>query len=338
MDNFKTIISDYLGYLEHFISAPIDPDNRLFFGFLLTSLLVAFLLYLRRAKGTGLREFLFPTSVWSHPTAWLDVRYFFFHSLIGKFLIFGAGTAALGIGIFSGVSIAGDVGMIVAIGPESPVLRATCAIISMIVIFLATDFMAFYLHYLQHKIPVLWQFHKVHHCGEVMHPLSNFREHPIDNLTYDVLGNLFAGVLFGLLVAAFGYKPTIPNIVGYSAFGLIFNSAAYSLRHSHIWLRWPGNWSKVLGSPAHHQVHHSRHPDHLDKNFAFMLPIWDVLFNTYEMPEDNRDVEFGIVADASELNSCLNLYLIPFRDAYRILNSDHKKTEAIISSEADQSA
>jgi sterol desaturase/sphingolipid hydroxylase (fatty acid hydroxylase superfamily) len=100
--------------------------------------------------------------------------------------------------------------------------------------------------------------------------------------------------------------------------------AAYSLRHSHIWLKWPGVWSKILGSPAHHQVHHSRHPDHLDKNFAFMLPVWDILFKTYEMPEDNRDVEFGIVEDSSDLNSCMSLYTIPFRDAYRVWKQGRK--------------
>ena len=324
MDNIQTVFSDYLSYASQVFSALSDPENRLFIGFLLTSLITAYILYLRRAKGSGFREFLFPDEVWSHPTAWLDVRYFFFHSLIGKFLIFGAGTTALSAGIFSGINIAGDIGMMSAIGPENPALRMTLAITAMIILFLVADFMSFYLHYLQHKIPLLWQFHKVHHSGEVMHPLSNFREHPVDNLTYEVVGGLVVGIIFGILISAFGYKPTLPKIVGYSAFGLFFNAAAYSLRHSHIWLRWPGNWSKVLGSPAHHQVHHSRHPDHLDKNFAFMLPIWDVLFKTYEMPEDNRDVEYGIVGDSSELNSCVNLYVIPFRDAYHLLKS--KKT------------
>ena len=77
---------------------------------------------------------------------------------------------------------------------------------------------------------------------------------------------------------------------------------------------------------THHHIHHSCHPDHLDKNFAFTFPIWDVLFKTYHMPEDNRDVEFGIVEDSSELNSCVNLYFIPFRDAYRVMKGSYVKT------------
>ncbi|MGI9367986.1 MAG: sterol desaturase family protein, partial [Ruegeria sp.] len=41
----------------------------------------------------------------------------------------------------------------------------------LLVFYLVVDFIWFYVHYLQHKIPVLWQFHKVHHSAEVMHPL-----------------------------------------------------------------------------------------------------------------------------------------------------------------------
>ena len=65
-----------------------------------------------------------------------------------------------------------------------------------------------------------------------------------------------------------------------------------------------------------------------------MFPVWDVLFKTYVMPEDNRDVEFGIVEDSSELNSCINLYVVPFRDAYRVIKSG-KKTEPVGPLKAD---
>ena len=328
MTAIEDIFISYGDYASEFFLSMTNPESRLFLGFLFTSFIVAYILYLRRSRGTGFFRFLFPKSVWDHPTAWLDVRYFFFHSLFGKFFVAILTGTAFAFGVQYGIGGAQNIDILQAAGPESPVLRASLAIAAFIVLLLASDFSAFLIHYMQHKIPFLWQFHKVHHCGEVMHPLSNFREHPIDNFTYGLLGGLFAGFAFGLLIGALGYRPTVPKIIGYSIAGLAFNSAAYSLRHSHIWLKWPGVWSKVFGSPAHHHIHHSRHPDHLDKNFAFMLPIWDVLFKTYEMPEDNRDVEFGIVEDSSDLNSCLNLYLIPFRDAYRVLKSGKKADPA----------
>ena len=31
-----------------------------------------------------------------------------------------------------------------------------------------------------HKIPALWEFHKVHHSAEVMTPLTELRQHPVE--------------------------------------------------------------------------------------------------------------------------------------------------------------
>ena len=169
-------------------------------------------------------------------------------------------------------------------------------------------------------MPLLWQFHKVHHSAEVMHPISNFREHPVDNFAYDLITGLGFGALNGIAVNVFGYLPSLPSLLGVPLLMLAFNLLAYNLRHCHVWLRWPGRWSMVLPSPAHHHVHHSCHPDHIDKNFAFMFPVWDVIFGTYTLPEDNRDVKFGIgEGKAAELSTCLQLYLIPFRDAWRVI-------------------
>jgi len=215
------------------------------------------------------------------------------------------------------------------------VYRGFIALVGLVLLTALGDFLGFYLHYLQHKIPLLWQFHKVHHSSEVMHPLSNFREHPIDNLFYNFFIGLFSGLAWGAFLGIVGFEPDVITLFGVGIVGIAFNVAGYQLRHSHMWLRWPGVWSKVFPSPAHHHVHHSRHPDHLDKNFAFMLPVWDVLFNTYEMPEDNRDVEFGIVEDSSELNSCVNLYVIPFRDAYRLLKTGKKAEPTVPPLKAD---
>ena len=51
-----------------------------------------------------------------------------------------------------------------------------------------------------------------------------------------------------------------------------------------------------------------------------MFPIWDVLFKTYIVPEDNRDVKFGIhERDAKDLDGVLKLYWVPFRDAFRLV-------------------
>lgn len=328
MDSFIEFVKHYVDYCLTFMGALGQPNKRLFFVFLLVSLMFAYVIYKRRGiadkTGDSFISFLFPKSVWTNPSAWLDVRYFFFHGLIGHFLIFGLGATAYVLGLNASIGFMG--GFNIAEMPSySPMVNLVIACVVLLPIVLLSDFLAFYLHYLQHKIPLLWQFHKVHHAGEVMHSLSNFREHPVDNLTYKLIINLVIGLVSGLIFGGIGYVPSSAHVLGIFALNICFNLSAYHLRHSHIWLKWPGIWSKLYASPAHHHVHHSRHPDHLDKNFAFMFPFWDVLFGTYHMPKDNKDIEFGIVGDSSELNSCLNLYIIPFRDAYRLIKKDLKK-------------
>ncbi len=76
----------------------------------------------------------------------------------------------------------------------------------------------------------------------------------------------------GLSYKLLGYLPSMPVLLGVPVLMFMFNLLGYNLRHSHIWLRWPGKWAMIFGSPAHHQIHHSCHPDHIDKNFAFMFP------------------------------------------------------------------
>ncbi len=48
----------------------------------------------------------------------------------------------------------------------------------MLVSFAVIDFISYAIHYLQHKMPLLWQFHKVHHSAEVMHPIVELPRAP----------------------------------------------------------------------------------------------------------------------------------------------------------------
>lgn len=319
----------FLQNIENTFLAVNNPNQRIFAGYLLTSILITFVIY-RRAKSRMIAEeatflqFLFPKKVWSHPSAWLDLRYFFFHSILGKFLTIGLIAWATTLTFrwaSGGISIA----QATSEGRMSAGVGIAISFGFMFVAMLITDFLAWYCHYLQHKSPLLWQFHKVHHSAEVMHPVSNYREHPIDNLFYNIVLGAGYGVTLGVALRIFGYMPNMPTLLGVPLLMLAFNLVGYNLRHSHVWLRWPGKLSMIFPSPAHHHVHHSCHPDHLDKNFAFMFPIWDVVFRTYHMPEDNSDVRFGIGdGNAEDLTSCTRLYWVPFRDAVRIMKAQMK--------------
>jgi sterol desaturase/sphingolipid hydroxylase (fatty acid hydroxylase superfamily) len=332
MDGLTTYLQKFLANAWEVLLMPFDPDSRIYVLYVLTSALFALFVFHRSRRTTQEESktflaFLFPKRVWNHPSAWLDVRYFFFHRMTGHFLVTGGGVFASVVVLFlftgfKGLPDAADT--TVLSGWQGLLVSMAFMLVAVVVV----DFTAFYVHYLQHKIPLLWQFHKVHHSAEVMHPLSNFREHPIDNLVYTLTIGASYGAVLALAAHTAGYMPDPISLLGVPAFMFLFNITGYNLRHSHVWLRWPGRWSMVFPSPAHHQVHHSCHPDHLDKNFAFLFPFWDVLFGCYVMPEDNRDVKFGVTEKdrGGELNSCLRLYFLPFRDAWRVLSG--RKGEA----------
>ncbi|MEO1139640.1 MAG: sterol desaturase family protein [Pseudomonadota bacterium] len=333
MEFLANQFQEYLLHAKKTFLTLASPDSRVFFVYLISSLAIAFVIYksakrkLSSDERTFLR-FLFPKKVWTNPSAWLDLRYFFFHNLTGKFLALSLGAlfTVLGFRLTSGGL---DIQEAAAQGNLSTWADIGIATGYMLVAMVVSDFLGWFCHWLQHKSPLLWQFHKVHHSAEVMHPVSNFREHPIDNLLYGtVIGGGF-GVVAGLALNIFGYVPSMPALLGVPLVMLAFNLVGYNLRHSHIWLRWPGKLSMIFPSPAHHHVHHSYHPDHIDKNFAFIFPVWDVIFKTYHMPEDNKDVAFGIgEGNADELTSCTRLYWVPFRDALRVLRVPNKDARA----------
>ena len=254
-----------------------------------------------------MREFLFPRSVWTTASAWLDVRYFFFHQVL-RVAVHGLFAVEMTDWTFARTTS--------LLGPSPPAAStvwwadATLVIASMALL----DFIAFGIHYLQHRVPLLWRFHKVHHSARVMHPLTNYREHPFDNVFYSLGLGAGAGMFAAVVTSQLGYTPSEPTILGVGVSVVAFNSLGYHLRHSHIWLRWPGALAYFFGCPAHHQVHHSYHPAHIDKNFAFVFPLWDVIFGTFCLPQTNVDVKFGLDEhQADEFRTCLDLYLLPIR-------------------------
>ena len=329
----------YSEYIVSFFRFLWDPNDRLFLVYLLTAAVFAFIVFKLNRRAAAAREeggenqnflkFLLPQHVWSHPSAWLDVRYFFFHHLIGHFLLFGvlAGCTTWAYALVTGGA---NLAEMARIGDaQSQPIDYAIALGYMFAFFLVGDLIAYVIHYLQHKVPILWEFHKVHHSAEVMHPMSNFREHPIDNLFYKVAIGCGYGLFIGSATNLLGYVPSMPAVFGVPVIMFAFNLMGYNLRHSHIWLRWPGVWSKVFPSPAHHHVHHSCHPTHIDKNFAFIFPVWDVIFGTYELPEDNKDVKFGVPGLTHEdMDSCMKLYVVPFKHAFQLLKPGGKRSES----------
>jgi sterol desaturase/sphingolipid hydroxylase (fatty acid hydroxylase superfamily) len=68
-------------------------------------------------------------------------------------------------------------------------------------------------------------------------------------------------------------------------------------------------------SPRFHRWHHTDEVEARDKNFAGLLPLWDILFGTYHMPRDARPTRFGTLTPAPR--GLLGQLVFPFRSAAR---------------------
>ena len=163
----------------------------------------------------------------------------------------------------------------------------------------------------------------MHHSAEVLNPLSNYREHPIDNVVYAAVLAIGAGTTAGVFQSLFGVEPSLVNILGINSGAFLFNISGYHLRHSHIWLRWPGPLAYLFGCPAHHQIHHSCKPEHINKNMAFIFPVWDLLFGTFYLPKQREELVFGIGdGTEAEYKSFLSIYFRPFTELFNRRRSD----------------
>ena len=55
-----------------------------------------------------------------------------------------------------------------------------------------------------------------------------------------------------------------------------------------------GLLGRLVASPKFHRWHHTSEDEGLDKNFAGLLPIFDVLFGTYYTPKGRLPQTFGL--------------------------------------------
>jgi sterol desaturase/sphingolipid hydroxylase (fatty acid hydroxylase superfamily) len=183
--------------------------------------------------------------------------------------------------------------------------------IRLTVVVLLVDFASYCYHNLMHRIPWLWEFHKVHHSAAVLTPLTSHRAHLGEGLFRTAVVMLVLGIATGA-ASHFGGDGAADIARGLSIYAYLF---AYGLllNHSHIWWSW-GRAEYVFNSPAMHAVHHSRDPKHFNKNLGNLLSIWDVIFGTfYRTTRQPEPLELGVDDGfAWQSASQIQLFLRPF--------------------------
>jgi sterol desaturase/sphingolipid hydroxylase (fatty acid hydroxylase superfamily) len=86
------------------------------------------------------------------------------------------------------------------------------------------------------------------------------------------------------------------------------------LVHANLDWDW-GLLRSVISSPRFHRWHHTDEEQTRDKNFAGLLPVWDILSGTDYMPKKGRPARFGTQTPVPK--GLLGQLLFPFRKRRR---------------------
>ena len=291
------------------------PESRVFWPFLITTALLALWVYKRSWQGdTSFLKYLFPRDAWLGKSAILDYQMSITNAVLRLFinassLLPMAAVAALVSTLLEWTlpSVHGD-------NWSRPIVTGLYTLS----VFVVGDFSRYFLHRLMHRIPALWVFHQIHHSASTMNPFTVYRVHPVESFLYGLRGTLSTGLVTGVFMWLFGTSLSGYDILGVNAIGITFNALGANLRHSHVWLSYGPLVEKIFISPAQHQIHHSRHPEHFDKNFGICLSLWDILGKSWIPAGKKRSFEFGL-DDKSPTpdHGLLRLLWAPFQQLLR---------------------
>jgi len=286
--------------LEYFI----NPDKRLYWLYLLSSVFLAVAYFYVTKKNTRV---ITSSKLWLHPSAKLDYYYFFLSYFLNLFLLVPYIISAKSVAIYVNKFLYAQFDYFenTIFSYEEIVLMYTISI------FVFSDFTRYWLHRFLHTIPFLWEFHKVHHSAKVLTPITFYRVHPVENFLFGLRYSLSIGFVTGIFIYLFGAMIDIYMVLGVNIFIFIFSLFGSNLRHSHVAFSYGKYIEKWLLSPKQHQIHHDK--KHFNKNYGGYIAIWDRVFGSLCLSNSVNVLKFGLRKNQmGEYLSLKDLILRPF--------------------------
>lgn len=166
----------------------------------------------------------------------------------------------------------------------SPLKMPTDAWWSWALLFVADDFLFYWLHRVNHESRFFWNFHVVHHSSNKFNLSTAVRQS-----------------WFGNSVSWIFYIP-----LAFLGFPLWMRLAAHGLNLIYqffIHTRFIGKLGfleYILNTPSHHRVHHGANNPYLDKNYGGIFIVWDRIFGSFA--EENEDVNYGLITPLESYN------------------------------------
>ena len=147
---------------------------------------------------------------------------------------------------------------------------------------LLLDFLIYWWHRANHRWPLLWRFHLVHHLDRTLDSTSALRFH------------------FGEVLISAGARAGAILLLGFPFVSvLVFETlllVATVFHHSNLRLppRLEQALARVIITPSIHWVHHHRRRIDTDSNYGTVFSFWDRLFASRSRAERTPAMEIGV--------------------------------------------
>jgi len=161
---------------------------------------------------------------------------------------------------------------------------------------------AWLVHFTEHKVKFLWQFHVIHHTDQHVDTTTANRHHPGESVIRFVFTT----------AAVFIVGAPIWMIFLYQTMSLVLTQFNHSNLKMPSWLDNAMVW--VFCTPNMHRVHHHYRQPYSDTNYGNIFSFWDRMFGTY-IKVDNTKLVYGVdtYMDEKQVNNIWEMLKIPFQ-------------------------
>ena len=155
---------------------------------------------------------------------------------------------------------------------------------------LLSTFVFYWWHRVRHDSDPLWRWtHQLHHSPQRIETITTFYKHPLEVIADTLLNLTLSFMILG---------------VSSEAFLLHVSCVACSQFFVHMNVATPHWIGYFVQRPEMHRIHHE---SGAHRNNYADLPLWDILFGTFENPQ-NRSVECGF--EAAQERRVLDMLLL----------------------------
>lgn len=148
--------------------------------------------------------------------------------------------------------------------------------------FLLMDLSFYYWHALNHRVPLFWRFHNVHHLDPDLDVSTALRFH------------------FGELAFSAGFRIVQILVIGVSPWAYAVYEAVFQantlFQHGNVRLpiRVERAVNRLLVTPRMHGIHHSRVRRETNSNYGVVFPWWDRLHRSLVLDVPQAEVTIGV--------------------------------------------